>query len=243
MSRNVSSLLGLLLCSGAAIGGGFGFEPPVTIGQVHAASTVATDVNGDGRIDIVTLGVGPSEALNRKLAIYLQREDGTFAAPAIHDFGWQEFALNGPYLAVADMDADADIDVVVSTGDDGGRISILRNEGSSFSRSSIAGVGEISDLDLTDVNGDGYPDIVALAVFVDSAAIYYGNGNGGVWAEKTLRSASDSRATSCASASSIAGTSRARSHGSTSTSGRATAGCSQARCHPVAGNTRSRMTG
>lgn len=179
MRRGAAGLLALLMCSSPAVGAGFGFGPPVTIGEVSTAHTVAADVDDDGRTDIVMLAGGPSAALDRKLVIYYQGPGGTYGAPAVHDFGWQEFALNGPYLAVADMDGDSDLDVIVATGDDGGRISILRNDGTSFDSTSVGEVGELSDVDVEDVNGDGNPDVVALYAFFDAVAIFYGDGNGG----------------------------------------------------------------
>jgi hypothetical protein len=109
-------------------------------------------VNGDAVADLAAyVGWG-------KVRVFMNRGDGSMTNY------WQSPDLGqAAYnLAMADFDQDGDDDIFVGTFNDGA-LRIYRNDpGSGFNlwwQGSIPGVGYIGTV--TDMNGDGYPDLIA----------------------------------------------------------------------------------
>jgi PKD repeat protein len=107
------------------------------------------DIDGDGR---------PDRALNSRYGLLLNTGGGvmTPVRPQLNFFGIE---YDGTQWA--DIDNDGDLDNFM--GDNGGPLTINTNRGGRFSQRQLAGHAII--IVSTDVNGDGYVDIVATHAF------------------------------------------------------------------------------
>jgi hypothetical protein len=146
----------------------------------------AADINGDGHID---LAVAREE---QHLSILLNNGTGGFNAPVVYNVNRGGGGDFYPNLTLADVDDDGDLDVLyVSTrtwiNDDTGVIAIFHNNGNG----SLSAVQYISlirftagpvDIKTGDLNGDGWPDLVAAHYdgrAGDGIEVVMSNGSGG----------------------------------------------------------------
>ena len=158
----------------------FALEDASSIG-----SLVVADVNGDGNTDVVI------ESDSGSVGVLLGSGDGNFGAV-------RTFASvgNGP-LAVADLNHDHKPDVVTVTDElDTGLVSILIGNGDgTFSAPQTSSVPGGSDSAvISDVNGDGVPDII-MADYgpytptgdsPNCVGVLMGNGDGTFQAQRTF---------------------------------------------------------
>jgi hypothetical protein len=146
----------LLLVRGNGTVGGLTYVTWIAIGASAHSPRVA-DVDGDGRKDLaVAFGGG----------ISLLRGTGTSLA------AWKTVASVAPQGLVAqDADGDLDADLLVAGG---GFVQTLTNEGAgTFGAPHVAVAGTGSVLAVTDVNRDGFLDLITSATGVG-----YGRGDG-----------------------------------------------------------------
>jgi len=149
------------------------FVPHQINGTQPSYQVAAADVNGDGKLDIVT-----ADFLGT-VSIFLGNGDkfGTFQAPiVIHD----GLANGATSLAVEDLNADGRPDVVVSSGGTNGEVAVLINNGrGAFKKPKLVGVAPNSPYSVVvgDFNGDGHPDI-AEANSYGVLSVALGNGDG-----------------------------------------------------------------
>lgn len=119
-----------------------GFPP----GDFAMSSATVADVNGDKKLDIITVG-------GNSFGVLLGKGDGTFQPAVTYNLG----NVNGSAIAVADMNGDGKPDLVEINTDNLGVV--LGNGDGTFQTAQFftaAGPG----LALGDVNEDGKPDIV-----------------------------------------------------------------------------------
>jgi hypothetical protein len=136
-----------------------------------ANSIVAADFNNDGKLDIAAGG-------NSGLAILFGNGDGTFKAATFISTA----DASGGILA-GDLNGDGDADLVTNYG---GIQVFLGNGNGTFKALNPFGApfyGEAAAFALSDINGDGIPDIVGVQVvgggFSSSTyGVYLGNGDG-----------------------------------------------------------------
>jgi hypothetical protein len=116
------------------------------------------DVNGDGKLDIVTSHGDWS--VPGSVGILLNAGDGTFHSRQEYPVGYHPM-----HLAVGDVNGDGRNDIV--TANQSGSVTVLQNTGNGvFTRRDYAvGPWESWGLALGDVNGDGKLDIVTTAGF------------------------------------------------------------------------------
>lgn len=135
--------------------------------SLGALSVASGDFDGDGKPDLVVLvqyGIGqfpfPSP-LATAAWVFFGNGDGTFAAPVLAG----KFDRNYVRVAAADLNRDGLSDMVFSTGGSlagGYAVGVVNAEsGRTFAGETnyTAGTG-LSSLAITDLNGDGFPDLL-----------------------------------------------------------------------------------
>jgi hypothetical protein len=152
------------------------------------------DLNGDGRLDIVTTNAKPygSGTVN----VLFGKGDGTFASTTAFQAG---YATQG--IALGDLNNDGVLDMVATnTGFEyNGSLTILTGEGDgTFSSSAGLSMGDgASSVVLGDLNDDGVVDIVVAGGQMSGVAVMLGMGDG-TFAKKVGRAISAERANSLA---------------------------------------------
>ncbi|MGH9501706.1 MAG: FG-GAP repeat domain-containing protein [Terriglobales bacterium] len=165
----VLSTMDVLLSNGD---GTFSAGANVPLSTFGLQGGVVVDVNGDGRLDVLTID---SENLAR-IAVVLGNGDGTFQAATTLA------RLSGPapnQIFFADFNGDGKLDFA---GLRDGRVQIYLASGSSF----LAPVGLVtpdnvylaSSASAGDLNQDGKPDIVSVNTTTNSVTVYLNNGDG-----------------------------------------------------------------
>ena len=154
--------LNLALNSGGAIklgSGSFGAGSPYTVGS-QPFTVVTSDVNGDGKLDIVTANNGAGT-----LSILTNTGSGGFSLSSSPAAGAGAYGLTA-----ADVNADNKVDLICANYT-AGTLSVLTNNGSgqfSLASSPLVGSGPVTVV-AVDVNGDGKPDLITAN---------YGGGSG-----------------------------------------------------------------
>jgi hypothetical protein len=118
----------------------------------------AGDFNGDGKPDIVT--VQNSGSIN----VLLNQGNGKFSAPVSTYFS--AYYLGGTVQAIAaDMNKDGKLDLVLLDAVNNGVDVLLGNGDGTFAAPTLYSVSTfyVASIDLADLNGDGYPDVVQIS--------------------------------------------------------------------------------
>jgi hypothetical protein len=136
-------------------------------------SLEAVDVDGDGRLDIVT-----SNSISNDLSVLPGHGDGTFGAARTYPIAGPHSTGIIPFaLSVDDVDGDGDPDAIT-----GGvsSITVMRNDGhGAFTATSSNPVGlDIACTKLGDLDEDGDPDLVATGTGTLNARILLNRGDG-----------------------------------------------------------------
>ena len=157
-SGNISVLLNL---------GDGTFQTPRNFGVGAGPASVATgDLDGDGKIDVVTANLESGD-----FSILLGRGDGTFGEH-------RQIEAAGPpaFAALADVDADGDPDIVSARQvSSGGMVSLAFNHAGTLARPVEFPVrAPPSQLTLQDLTGDGRLDVAALEPNMSSILILEG---------------------------------------------------------------------
>ena len=134
-------------------GGQFAVQSDLALGFVPGAIALR-DLNADGRLDLVALNSDPELG---RAAVLLGQGGGSFGAATLLTTG-----LGPRSLALEDVDADGDIDLLTGNGD--ATFSLFKNTATGFlPRVDVAVAGAVEQLSLGDLDKDGDLDAVALS--------------------------------------------------------------------------------
>ena len=169
--------------------------PPIKFGravflymEMIPYSVALADLNGDGKLDIVTAGTQNYNNYDGEVAVRLGNGDGTFGASV----GYSSGGCWAMSVAVGDVNGDGYPDLVVAnegycTGNGDGEVSVLLGNGDGTFQLAVGydsgGEGAASVV-IADVNSDGKPDLIVANGCLGtncangSVAVLLGNGDG-----------------------------------------------------------------
>lgn len=174
-----SAMILSCVCATAMADHGFELVSAIAPAAIDAQAVAVGDVTGDGLDDVIVLGGGQSHFHNRVI-LYAQTATG-FAPPVAIDYHPEptDYYARGTGLALADLDGDDDLDILVPYGDyPNGELAVLRNDGGVFTVDAFFTTELLREMRFTDVNGDGHVDLVGNNNYGD-IAVLHGNGKAG----------------------------------------------------------------
>ncbi len=158
-------------------GSGLGPEQRIDHGPGEARYVAIEDLDADGDRDLVVL-VRNGDSL---IVVLRNQGDGSFGPPEPNGPPATTFALR-----LADVDRDGDPDALVVSGFvDESRVTLLRNDGAgSFEvdgshHLAATQVVYVADIDVADLNGDGYVDVAGCVDNAGAVAVLLNDGHGG----------------------------------------------------------------
>jgi hypothetical protein len=176
-------------------------DPPIPYSAWFADGIVAADLNGDGLPDLIVNDQGAGGLPQPGVFAYLNNGDGTFTvSQPFVDF--PAFAHVITSIAVADINGDGCVDLI-DTDTEAMATVFPGNCDGTFQNSSPPAKYALGDIavtaTLTDVNGDGHPDLITTGAVMDSAegygqesgslvSVLFGDGKGGFQNARVYRS-------------------------------------------------------
>jgi hypothetical protein len=173
-SANSSDFVSVLLGKGDGT-----FETAKTFNTGSGPGGIAVgDLNGDGKLDIVTSDFGIDDGFSNIVSVLLGNGDGTFQAH-------QDFVA-GPFpnsVAIADFNNDGKLDLVVGNN---GQFSLLLGNGNGTFKNAVFVPSSRSTISVTtgDFNRDGKQDVAIADQLDKQIGIFLGNGDGTFQARK-----------------------------------------------------------
>ena len=146
-------------------------------GSVNSASggspspIAVADFNGDGKLDIAVVAGGYVSA-NESVSVLTGNGDGTFNSPFSSPGSTSTIVT---WIQVADFDQNGKADVVLA--DSTGSATVFLNNGGGLLNESFPVVSGLSvpgylEVGVGDLNGDGYPDIVAGGYYETTQGLF-----------------------------------------------------------------------
>src|SRR5262249_35318196 len=150
----------------------FGAPVAYRVPGLGALDVVTADVNGDGKLDLITLNAASSTSLSVSVMLGAVKGNGTFQSPTTIPLGFSASSLTA-----GDVNGDGKADLVLVTGN--GIAVMLGNSRGTFGPPSTFAVPSsgYSWLALADLNGNGKLDIV-MTTGQNSISVLLGNGDG-----------------------------------------------------------------
>jgi uncharacterized repeat protein (TIGR01451 family) len=154
-----------------SLGNGDGtFNAPANFGAFISPTGLALgDFNGDGKLDFVV-----SDRFQSQLTIFPGNGDGTVGAALSYSF----LPVAPDLIASGDFNSDGKTDLAIFTSD--GNLTVWLGNGDGTFQPAIAGpaVTASTRVLVTDLNGDGWADLVTLGPFGNQVNVLFGNGDG-----------------------------------------------------------------
>jgi hypothetical protein len=152
-----------------------------SIAPVRFSGVAFGDLDGDTDLDLVVLGQDDVAASKESTIIYINNGSGTYTAGGTHSMT----QLRSGAVALADVDGDSDLDILITGWDGGGRtIELHTNNGSAtFTKvvgTTFTGVTNAT-LRFADVDGDSDMDLFLFGDIGGSdevSELYLNNGSG-----------------------------------------------------------------
>ncbi len=162
--------IGVLLGNGDG-----GFDSPTTYSSGGESPTAVAlgDVNRDGYTDILVA----NESIPYGVGVLLGNGDGTFANPAIFNYGGV-FAYS---IALGDFNCDNKIDLVVTHYNGFNNIAVMFGNGNGTFGAPVligSGGGYPYSVIVNDVNYDEHLDLLVVNLETNNVTVLLGNGNG-----------------------------------------------------------------
>ncbi|WP_167376145.1 FG-GAP repeat domain-containing protein, partial [Methylobacterium tarhaniae] len=155
-----------------------GYQASFYDGTDLSYSVEAADIDGDGKLDLMTTGY-----IGGTVSVRLGNGDGTFGAETKHTVG------DGPVaVAAADLNGDGKLDLLVANAT-GESVSVLLGNGDGTFQTKVdLPVGDNpSAVTAIDVTGDGKRDLLVVNQDGDTVSVLLGNGNGTFKANNDFR--------------------------------------------------------
>ena len=156
------------------------FTDPITLGDSSVTgiplSVVVGDVDGDGRLDLVSASFGSDT-----LTVFLQEEDGGFAEPL--SLGDSSVTDAPTSIELGDVNGDGSLDLVSANRDSHTLTVFFQEEGGRFAEPLILGDSSVTNVPrsvaLGDVDGDGRLDLVSANSGSHNLAVFLQQEDGG----------------------------------------------------------------
>ena len=149
----------------------FATQATFATGDGTSPSSVALgDVNGDGKLDIIT-----ANGISNTASVLLGNGNGTFQSQATFAVG-----PNAQSVALGDVNGDGKLDIITANQGSNDASVLLGNGNGTFAATNNFFTGNAGPffVALGDVNGDGKLDIITANQNSSAASVLLGNGNG-----------------------------------------------------------------
>ena len=150
---------------------------------------VATDVNGDGKLDLISANYGTSDnGGGFTLTVLTNNGNGVFGFNATLNLSNSLFLPSPICVAAADINGDGKPDLI-SVNLNSDTLTVLTNNGSGcFGSNATLNVG-ISPIRvaIADINGDGKPDLICVNMVDNTLTVLTNNGGGIFSSNATLK--------------------------------------------------------
>jgi len=157
-------------------------------GVTWETSVAVGDVNGDGNLDLLTIGENAMDYGIAEVGVLLATADGKFG----HVWTYYSGGTFPVAIALADVNGDGNLDVLVANFENIGLL-LGNGDGTFQGAQKIFGSNRVHGIALADLNGDGKLD---LLLATDSAAeVRLGNGDGTFQPAQYYASSGDAIAT------------------------------------------------
>ena len=132
-------------------------------GHSLARQNLVADYNGDGRLDIYIADHAVGNHSGIRDSYFLSQPDGTLLESSKTHLSASNFKVFDHGAPTGDIDADGDMDVVITDMTQGGKIQCLLNDGTGYLKKRQCGNIFAFGIELADIDGDGDLDLIHAA--------------------------------------------------------------------------------
>jgi len=129
-------------------------------GHSLAGQNVIGDFNADGRLDLYIADSGVGNHNGFRDSYFLSQPDGTLLESSETHLSAPNFKVFDHGAATGDIDADGDLDIVITDLAQGGKIHCLVNDGTGYMRKRQCGNIFAFGIELADIDSDGDLDLI-----------------------------------------------------------------------------------